>query len=124
MRQPHLREAQYVYVSRSTTADANCSSGEAAAPFIIPRMNYQTFDDTITNKYGVRIHNWPLSKFTSPGKLTCRTDLETLYYALKNGTTTFSKMTPTELEAWREERARRVERARAGHAAQTRTRRG
>lgn len=60
----------------------------------------------MTNKYGIIIRNWPLKTFISPGKIGSTSDLEVLYYAFKNGVTTFYKMTPAELEAWREERAR------------------
>lgn len=78
-----------------------------AAPLIIPKINYVSFDDAITHKYGIIIRNWPLKAFVSPGKMNSASDLEVLYYAFMNDVTTFYKMSPPELEVWREERTQK-----------------
>jgi hypothetical protein len=80
----------------------------AAAPIIISKINYLNFDEAMTSKYGIRVRNWPLTDFKCPGKINSLPALQILYNAFKNDVTTFYKMSPTELEAWRNERYRPV----------------
>lgn len=82
-------------------------TGEAAAPLVIPRMNYVSFEEAMTNKYGIVLRRWPLNYFVCPGQISSVADLEVLYEAFKNDVTTFYKMTPAELDEWRAERARK-----------------
>ncbi len=68
-------------------------------------MYYVDFENHITNKYGVICENWPLTKFISPGNIGSRIELETLLHAWQSGATSFRRLTPTELTAWKTARA-------------------
>lgn len=79
------------------------SAGEAAGS-PIPRMYYGSFDTTITAKYGVVCERWPLPKFVSPADLKTRNEVEILFHAWSTNTTTFRRLTTTELDEWQQQR--------------------
>jgi hypothetical protein len=58
----------------------------------------------MTNKYGIIVRNWPLKDFKCPGKINSLPALLVLYNAFKNDVATFYKMSPAELEDWRDQR--------------------
>ncbi|KAJ8456300.1 hypothetical protein ONZ45_g18775 [Pleurotus djamor] len=71
-----------------------------AAGAEVKRMNYANFEDSITAKYGVVVEGWPLPKFCSPGDLSSRLELQTLYQAWESGRTRFRKLSNQEHVDW------------------------
>lgn len=67
-------------------------------------MYYSSFDTNITAKYGVVCEKWPLPNFVSPADLKTRNEVEILFHAWSTNTTTFRKLTNTELDEWQEQR--------------------
>lgn len=67
-------------------------------------MPYANFEDRITERLGIVIQGWPLSEFQAPGKFNSRVELETLYNAWLNGTTSFRRMSKAEHKTWHKER--------------------
>ncbi|KAK7441180.1 hypothetical protein VKT23_016661 [Stygiomarasmius scandens] len=67
-------------------------------------MYYSNFDTHITDKYGIKLLNWPLDRFCSPSDITSRAELDVLKNAFTSGMTQFYRMTSAELEEWREKR--------------------
>lgn len=78
--------------------------GEVARPDMIKRIMYTNFDKHITDKYGIVCENWPLERFCAPADLYSRAELQVLYQAWDSDTTTFRRLSPAELEAWKAER--------------------
>ncbi|KAF9242901.1 hypothetical protein BU15DRAFT_72552 [Melanogaster broomeanus] len=76
-----------------------------AARIPVPKMFYSSFDTCITQKCGVVVVNWPLKKFQSPSDIGSMTELRLLHASLKNGTTTFHKMSQQEWEEWENKRS-------------------
>ena len=76
----------------------------SAKPDVVNRMLYTNFDVHITDKYGIVCENWPLDKFCAPGDLSSRTEIQVLHQAWSNGIATFRRLTPRELDTWREGR--------------------
>lgn len=67
-------------------------------------MYYSSFDTQITAKYGVVCERWPLPNFVSPADLKTRNEVEILFHAWSTNTTTFRRLTITELDEWQEQR--------------------
>ncbi|KAK7447344.1 hypothetical protein VKT23_014054 [Stygiomarasmius scandens] len=70
----------------------------------IPRMFYKNFDTHITEKYGIKLINWPLDKFCNPSELSARTDVDVLRKAFESNSTYFYKMSSEEYKEWDEKR--------------------
>ena len=51
------------------------------------RMQYDRFDDLITQKHGVVIKNWPLNRFCNPSAVATRIELEILLNSWESGVT-------------------------------------
>ncbi|KAF7799885.1 hypothetical protein EIP86_011127 [Pleurotus ostreatoroseus] len=71
---------------------------ECAAPDLVGRMNYQNFS-AITEKYGIIITGWPLTRFVCPSDIKSKMELDLLLSAWKNGTARFERLSPDELRA-------------------------
>jgi hypothetical protein len=67
-------------------------------------MQYDRFDDLITQKYGVIIKNWPLKQFRNPSAVATRIELEVLFNAWESGVTSFYKLSCEEMRAWENDR--------------------
>ena len=67
------------------------------------RMQYDRFDDLITQKYGVIIKNWPLKWFCNPSAVATRIELEVLFNSWESGATQFQKLSPDEMRTWQNE---------------------
>ncbi|KAF9789649.1 hypothetical protein BJ322DRAFT_991516, partial [Thelephora terrestris] len=70
----------------------------------ITRMEYDRFDDLITEKYDVVVKNWPLKKFCNPSGVTSSIELNTLYNSWKSGATRFQRLTGEEMKEWKSNR--------------------
>ncbi|KAF9788758.1 hypothetical protein BJ322DRAFT_977470, partial [Thelephora terrestris] len=69
------------------------------------RMQYDRFDDLITEKYDVVIKNWPLGqKFRNPSVALTRIELGVLLNSWESGATRFVKLSAEEKRAWKNER--------------------
>src|SRR5262249_43921592 len=77
-----------------------------AAKVKISRMFYRNFEDSITDKYGVVVENWPLKMFCSPSDVKSRNEVQVLYRAWESGTARFRRMSSTEWAEWQENRFR------------------
>ena len=64
-------------------------------------MSYVNFDKAITERYGIVIENWPLTKFRAPGEICSRPELEILVTSWTSGATRFRSMSDEEWMAWR-----------------------
>ena len=67
------------------------------------RMQYNRFDDLITQKYGVIIKNWPLKRFCNPSAVATRIESEVLFNSWESGATRFQKLSRDEMRAWEKE---------------------
>jgi hypothetical protein len=67
-------------------------------------MFYVNFEEHITNKYGIIVVNWPISKFVAPGSIGTRLELETLHHAWSSGATYFRRLNADECAAWKAQR--------------------
>jgi hypothetical protein len=67
-------------------------------------MSYQNFEDSITDKFGVIIENWPLKNFCSPNDVKSRNEINVLYHAWESGSTCFRRMGNEEWKKWQEDR--------------------
>ena len=80
----------------------NYVTEEAAKPYIVNKMNYESFDSAITSKLGLIVMNWPLPVFQAPGKFNSMAELRTLYYAWNSGHAHFLRLSPDELARYQE----------------------
>jgi hypothetical protein len=84
----------YIIVTCSLTGDT--------AGVKVSRMNYQNFEDGITDKFGVVLENWPLKTFCSPSDIKSRNEVKVLFHAWDSGATRFRKMPVAEWKEWQE----------------------
>jgi len=71
----------------------------------VNRMNYKTFDESITRKHGIVIEGWPLREFKNPSAIGSQVELKVLLNAWQSGVARFRKMPVGEHMAWVENRA-------------------
>lgn len=74
-------------------------------------MNYASFEDAITDRYGIVCEGWPLQDFVSPSAIKSRLSVEILHAAWTNGTARFRRLTPEELRARRDLQAEKLRQA-------------
>lgn len=80
---------------------------KVAAPDVVSKMFYVNFDEHITNKFGIVLEGWPLKKLVAPGIVGSRPDVDVIINAFSSGVARFRRLSPAELESWRQERFRR-----------------
>jgi hypothetical protein len=68
----------------------------------ISRMSYANFEDSITEKYGVVLENWPLQMFCSPSNVKSHNEVKVLYQAWESRATWFCQMSNDEWKDWQE----------------------
>ena len=66
-------------------------------------MQYDRFDDLITQKHGVIVKNWPLKQFCNPSAVASRIKLDILFNSWESGATCFQKLSRDEMCAWESE---------------------
>lgn len=66
-------------------------------------MQYDRFDDLITQKHGVIVKNWPLPQFRNPSVAATRIELGILFNSWESGKTQFLKLSEDEKRAWEKE---------------------
>lgn len=64
------------------------------------RMQYDRFNDLITQKYGIIVKNWPLKQFRNQSTAATRIELELLFNSWESGATRFQKLSEDEKHAW------------------------
>ena len=67
-------------------------------------MQYDRFDDLITQKHGIIVKNWPLKRFCNPSAVATRIELDVLFNSWESGATRFQKLSRDEMRAWEKER--------------------
>lgn len=95
-----LRELSTHSLHSSVLANHHTLTEEAVHPAVVTKMVYKDFPERIIDRYGVIVENWPLKEFTSPSAFS-RSELSTLIRAFQTGSTTFRRLNPEELQAWR-----------------------
>ena len=66
-------------------------------------MQYDRFDDLITQKHGVIVKNWPLRQFRNPSTAATRIELDILFNSWESGKSQFLKLSEDEKRAWEKE---------------------
>ncbi|THG93815.1 hypothetical protein EW026_g7524 [Hermanssonia centrifuga] len=69
----------------------------------VTKMSYQAFD-TITDKHGIVVQNWPLSVFQAPSKYNSRLEVDALYNAWETNGARFYQLSHDEYQAWKQGR--------------------
>ena len=67
-------------------------------------MQYDRFDDLITQRHGIIIKNWPLKRFCNPSAVATRIELGILLNSWESGATCFQKLSRDEMRTWENER--------------------
>ncbi|KAI0080201.1 hypothetical protein K474DRAFT_1590342, partial [Panus rudis PR-1116 ss-1] len=61
-----------------------------------PRINYERFEATFTEVYGVVCEGWPLPVFKAPGNMTSKADVKKVIEAWEAGTGRFCRLSKSE----------------------------
>ncbi|KAI0080204.1 hypothetical protein K474DRAFT_1704992 [Panus rudis PR-1116 ss-1] len=62
-----------------------------------PRINYERFEATFTEVYGVVCEGWPLPVFKAPGNMTSKADVKKVIEAWEAGTGRFCRLSKSEM---------------------------
>ena len=63
-------------------------------------MQYSSFPELITAKFGIVLEKWPLPKFVPPGSINSATTIRLLFNAFERDITFFRALSDAEWEAW------------------------
>ena len=85
---------------RPLSSNSTLFAGEVLG-FTVACMEYDNFDELITNVHGVVVKNWPLGKFCNQSRLGSRTEMQVLHDAWASNTARFEKLSGTEWHAWK-----------------------